>query len=106
MAIATILVSVWSCFDGRRPVAMMLVAAVGSIALVQLLTILFGLLRPSRLLGAIYSGTLITLFMPTWDWLSRQFLYPESLWTALGCGAFFGVIRWTFSPRGPSRPPS
>ncbi|HYF90816.1 MAG TPA: hypothetical protein VD969_01080 [Symbiobacteriaceae bacterium] len=106
MALTMIGVSVWSCLDGQRSVPMMLVATVGTYALMQVLALLFGLLRPTRLVQAIFSGTMVTLFMPAWDWLSLRWAYPESVWAALGLGAFFGVIRWTFTPRGSSRPPS
>ncbi|HWI61443.1 MAG TPA: hypothetical protein VNT75_06385 [Symbiobacteriaceae bacterium] len=106
MALTMVGVTIWSCFDGSRTVAMMLVATVGTVALMQVLALLFGLLRPSRFVNALFSGTLVAFFMPAWDWLSARWLYPESIWTALGFGAFFGVMRWAFSPRGPSRPPS
>jgi len=99
-------VTVWSCFDGRRPGAMIFVAAVGTYALLQVLALSFHLLRPARLANALFSGVAVMLFMPAWDWLSRQWLYPESIWGALGFGTFFGLMRWFFSPRGPAHPPS
>lgn len=106
MALTLVGVTVWSCFDGRRPGAMMLVAAVGTVALLQVLSLTFHMLRPTRLAHALCSGVTVMLFMPAWDWLSRQLFYPESVWGALGFGAFFGLMRWFFSPRGPAHPPS
>ena len=99
-------VSIWSCLDGQRTGTMMLVAAVGSVALVNIIGTLFSLLRPTRLVQALFSGTLVMAFMPAWDWLAMRWLFPQSLWTALGFGAVFGVIRFTFGPRPPARPPS
>ncbi|MDF2626677.1 MAG: hypothetical protein K0R39_508 [Symbiobacteriaceae bacterium] len=106
MALTWVGVSIWSCFDGQRTGTMMLVAAIGSVALVQMIATLFSLLRPTRLVQALFSGTMVMAFMPAWDWLAMRWLYPESLWTALGFGAAFGFIRFTFGPRPPARPPS
>jgi hypothetical protein len=104
MLVAMIGVTIWSCFDGSRTPGMMLAASVATVAAINVLLILFSGFRPTRLLSAVWSAVLVTLFMPAWDWLSARFLYPESLWTALGMGAAFGVIRWAFM-RGSSRPP-
>lgn len=103
--LAMIAVTVWSCFDGRRGAAVMLAAIVATIAAMNVVSLLFATFRPTRMVHAVWSGTLVTLFMPAWDWLSAKFLYPESFLAALGFGAAFGLIRWTLM-RGSSRPPS
>jgi hypothetical protein len=105
MVVTVVVVTIWSAVDGGHGLPMMVVASVGAIALMNVLAILFSLLPPTRLAAAVSSGIWVAVFMPAWDWLSGQFTYPGSLWSALGYGAGFGLLRWVMMPGGPSRPP-
>lgn len=105
MSLVMVGVTVWSCFDGKRGAGMMAVASIAAIAAMNALALAAAALPQTRLYIALFSALWVIIYMPAWDWLGGRFIYPQSLWSAVGFGAAFGLIRFAMARRGPSRPP-
>src|SRR4051812_5853791 len=91
-------VTLWSAAQGGQGPVVMAASAVGAVAAMMVLETGAAALPPTRLLSAAFAGAWILVFMPAWDWLAGQFLYPESLWTALLFAVGFAGFRYLITP--------